>query len=87
MMIIPPITEEPKTDPKDDDKTTIPEKEAVGKETPKTTKPIKKPVKPITKGNKLPNMATNYYNSMLAGILFLASGLVTSVIAPKKAFG
>ena len=36
----PPATEGPKTDPKDDDKTTIPEKEAGGKETPKTVKPI-----------------------------------------------
>ena len=73
----PPVTEEPKTDPKDDDKTTIPEKEAGGKGTPKT-------VKPITKGDKLPNTATNNYNSMLAGLLFLASGLITSVIARKR---
>ena len=62
---------------------TIPEKEAGGKGTPKATKPIK-PVKSTAKGNKLPNTATHYYNSMLAGILFLASGLVTSVIVRRR---
>ena len=41
---MPPATEEPKTDPKDDEKT-IPEKDAGGKETPKTTKPIKNRLK------------------------------------------